>query len=688
MMSMGSSTVVLSEGLPPLSSLGLLDRSAGRDENLSVLLPEAVSLSRRRSETTEPDCIAVFAGAPDLSRARKIAAHRNIPCLILADGLFRAPRVAGRRAPRLSLIVLEEEHAAGRSSLTSPHRLLDQDGWLTADLRERARAAVVALTAARLGGTWWAPDPGATALELPPDCALVVPGRESDRLLDSALEQHPADRVVLAKSGEPADWRAVAARAAALGCRVIDRPVNPWSLIDAASHVYAGNHELGFLALLAGRAVHCLDRPFYAGWGVTIDAPAIAPRARRRTVEEIFAATCLLATRHADPFTRRPCAFEDMLALVGDWRRVNDANRRIAVCVGMSFWKRRRVAEFLASSDGRPRFARRPEPATRLAARRGGMVAVWASREPPGLRAAAAARDVSVLTVEDGFLRSVGLGADFMPAASLVVDRSGIYYDPTRPSDLERLLTDARFDAALVERARRLIAQLVARGITKYNTGGAVAPELGAPVGQRRILVPGQVEDDRSVALGGAGITRNLELLVRVRRANPDAFIVYKPHPDVDAGHRRGAIPDGTAAAHADRVLRNVSSAALLSVVDEIHTLTSLVGFEALLRGRRVVVYGQPFYGGWGLTADQSPPPRRGRNLTIEQLVAGTLILYPRYLDPVTRLPCGPEVIIDRLSDPTLWRAGPLVTLRRLQGAAVRRLTAWATRPSARRVGS
>jgi capsular polysaccharide export protein len=101
--------------------------------------------------------------------------------------------------------------------------------------------------------------------------------------------------------------------------------------------------------------------------------------------------------------------------------------------------------------------------------------------------------------------------------------------------------------------------------------------------------------------------------------------------------------------------------------------MTSLAGFEALLRGRRVVVYGRPFYAGWGLTVDR-PPLDRGRRLTLDELVAGVLILYPRYLDPLTRLPCGPEVIIERLDHPELWRPGPLVLARRLQGAMVRRL--------------
>ena len=101
--------------------------------------------------------------------------------------------------------------------------------------------------------------------------------------------------------------------------------------------------------------------------------------------------------------------------------------------------------------------------------------------------------------------------------------------------------------------------------------------------------------------------------------------------------------------------------------------MTSLAGFEALLRGLRVVVYGRPFYAGWGLTTDL-PPFDRGRRLSLDQLVAGALILYPRYLDPLTRLPCGPEILIERLDRPELWRPGPLVRARRLQGLLSRRL--------------
>ena len=255
----------------------------------------------------------------------------------------------------------------------------------------------------------------------------------------------------------------------------------------------------------------------------------------------------------------------------------------------------------------------------------------------------------------------------------MIADGTGIYYDPSQPSDLETLLRETQFDPALLARARRLIARLVCEGITKYGAGAA-AVALPASDGRRRVLVPGQVADDLSVRLGGAGVGGNDDLLARTRAANPDAFVIYKPHPDVDAGHRAGAMPDAVARRHADLVIRSVPMAALIAAVDEVHTLTSLAGYEALLRGRRVVVHGQPFYAGWGLTEDLAPLPRRDRRLSLEELSAGVLLLYPRYFDPVTELPCPAEVLLDRLSSRSVWRETGLMRLRRLQGRLRARL--------------
>ncbi|QNM83811.1 beta-3-deoxy-D-manno-oct-2-ulosonic acid transferase [Sphingomonas sabuli] len=362
------------------------------------------------------------------------------------------------------------------------------------------------------------------------------------------------------------------------------------------------------------------------------------------------------------PFTGQASSLAATIELCGFWRALIVNNRRITAAVGFARWKRPTVAPLLWS--GQPvRFAR-------LADDLGsdGRVAVWKSRTPKAALARLEAAGTTFLEVEDGFIRSAGLGADCVPPLSIVVDETGIYFDPRQTSDLERILQAGEFDDAILERARRLREVIVASGISKYATAAQPAQRRRGP--KRQILVPGQVEDDRSVLSGGGNVRTNLELLRRVRERAPDAHILYKPHPDVEAGHRKGAISDEVVLTLADEVVRDLAVSGLLAAVDEVHVNTSLAGFEALLREKPVTTYGVPFFAGWGLTTDLGQvPERRTAKLTLDELVAGALLLYPRYLDPTTGLPCPPEILIHRLSEGgNASGNGALVTLRRLQG--------------------
>ena len=85
---------------------------------------------------------------------------------------------------------------------------------------------------------------------------------------------------------------------------------------------------------------------------------------------------------------------------------------------------------------------------------------------------------------------------------------------------------------------------------------------------------------------------------------------------------------------------------ACLDHADGLATMTSLAGFEALLRGKPVWTFGRPFYAGWGLTNDALEFTRRSRRLSIDQLVAGALIVYPIYIHPPTGLPCEAEDLV------------------------------------------
>ncbi|MDP2131388.1 MAG: hypothetical protein U0975_06715 [Erythrobacter sp.] len=376
-----------------------------------------------------------------------------------------------------------------------------------------------------------------------------------------------------------------------------------------------------------------------------------------------------------NPFDGRSLSVLEAIALCGFWRQLIDANRRIHSVLGIAHWKKPTVTPLLWAG------APVPYGRTLAAMSNDAAVAIWRTRLPEAHARAIAVTRTPIIEIEDGFIRSAGLGADCVPPLSIIVDEEGPHFAPGAPSGIERLLQDGAFPPDLVARARALREAIVAGGLSKYETG-ATAP-LPRPGGDRRhVLVPGQVEDDRAVTSGGA-LPSNLELLRRARaEAGVDTYLIYKPHPDVLAGHRRGLIADHDMAALADRVETSSPMAALIAMVDELHVNSSLAGFEALMRGKRVTVYGVPFYAGWGLTIDKGPvPPRRTAKRTLDELVAAALLLYPRYFDPVTGLPCPAEVVVERLargdvphSDLTM---SALVVGRRLQGRVRFTLDRW-----------
>ena len=342
-----------------------------------------------------------------------------------------------------------------------------------------------------------------------------------------------------------------------------------------------------------------------------------------------------------DPWRRRPISLTEGLEALAFLRDAAERNGRQAVTVGLSAWKRRNATPFLTGPAGPPIHRATLDGAVRAAERRGGRVALWGTKTGPEGDAPETVR------LEDGFVRSVGLGLRHAPPASLAVDQEGLYFDATRPTDFERLARETAFDARLLGRAAALRRRLVELKITKYNLARS-APLPQPDRGRIRVLVPGQVEGDASLRLGSPDVRTNEELLRRARARHPDGYLIYKPHPDGLTGLRKGAVAEDDLAL-ADAVVTEASAAACLDWADQVETMTSLMGFEALLRGRRVAVHGRPFYAGWGLTESAGEAFDRGRTLTLDQLVAVALILYPRYIDPATGLPAPPERVLEWL---------------------------------------
>jgi capsular polysaccharide export protein len=494
----------------------------------------------------------------------------------------------------------------------------------------------------RVGGTFWAPQP-----ELPPSYLLV---RSAAALssCDSLVEQHGG--VLL--------WLAAPATASSQWPPIVGE-CDPWHMLRGArALVCDAGDEVRLVATILGV-------PTYL-----IDPRGGPPQLWQGDGEKLLAIALPVAACFSNPFTNDAMNLVELIELCGFWRSLIDANRSISCGVGFAFWKRESVLPLLWGGGDSSVFFRNSAEENPS-----GAVALWRSRASADAVERLDRQGTTVVEVEDGFLRSKGLGADCVPPLSITVDRLGPYFDPGQPSELENLLQRGGFEQTLVLRARRLRETIVAAGLGKYDRGDAILDRLDGT--RRHILVPGQVEDDRSVLTGGSGLDSNLELLKRVRAREPDSYLIYKPHPDVVAGHRKGNIPEQICRQFADKVETDAPISSLIAMVDEVHVNTSLAGFEALMRHKKVTTYGVPFYAGWGLTCDLGPvPARRTSRRTLDELVAATLLIYPRYLDPVTGLPCPAEIVVDRLVKPSLGRAGPLVQLRRLQGRWNRHLAA------------
>ena len=532
-------------------------------------------------------------------------------------------------------------HRAGPLARAGSRELLDFAA--AAELVELLRKEQV-------GGSTWGARP-----DLAEGCLLLAPcsPEQAREMVEIAQVEGQLDRCVMLEPMSGSRNRVARQMACLSG------PVDPWHVVKAAAQIWAGaDHELALVAVLAKRPVRLFGQGCFAGCDTGDDG----------LVRMIQLAVGQCA--YHCPYDGTPISPAQAIALLGTWRRQIDLNREISAVLGVAGWKRPTVDPLLWDGNSGPRHMR-------ALARPGDdktCVAVWKARTPRAVLRQLEQSGIKQAEIEDGMIRGRGLGANCIPPLSVVVDLSGIYFDPSCTSDLELILEAADMDDQLLERAARLRERIVAAGISKY--GGDATPKR-KPTGKREVLVVGQVEDDRSILCGGDGQT-NLELLVKTRSIEPDAWLIYRPHPDVEAGHRRGHIPDVCALRYANEGDRGGSISNLIESVDEVHCITSLAGFEALLRGKSVTTHGVPFYAGWGVTRDLGMiPARRTRRRSLDELVAATLILYPRYLDPVTRLPCPPEMLLERLESGMGSVTAPLAGVRMLQGkvkVALRRL--------------
>ncbi|WP_350561443.1 capsular polysaccharide biosynthesis protein [Psychrobacter sp. CAL346-MNA-CIBAN-0220] len=565
--------------------------------------------------------------------------------------------------------------------------------------------------------------------------------RQFKRMLKAACRAHPDAHIWIkahpaAKAGYLTDLKLPK------NVRVLSQALNPIKLLTQVNEVYTVSSHMGFEALLLGKTVHCFGVNWYSGWGLTDDSGAPkrllkkvkqrrqlfsasssnadnslvnAVRSSRKkkfsakltpllepslevSLEMLFYSAYIDYSHYVDPATKQACDIDTAIEWLLTNRYWQTYLAGALTVYEFSRWK----LPFVKAFVDLPRTSLFIKPKPRLKnllhpdhfrVNYQQPLLVWGlakrqqlqKRLQKPLQKQTTMPQLAVVPpiycMEDGFIRSNGLGATLLAPLSVVIDKRGIYYDATQTSDLEVLLRDCQvLTPRQTARVHTLQNKLLTQRVSKYNVGNTNTDasssqtswlQAAKTTSKLRILIVGQVEDDLSVQYCGSRIQTNSALIERVRQDNPNAYLIYKPHPDVEAGLRAGKV--------ASKYLKDVQAVAYdtampdcLACVDEVHTISSLTGFEALLRNLKVVCYGLPFYAGWGLTIDKdaalSPKAnylqRRQRStpLILEQLLYCALIRYPLY-----RLPEGyglaqVEQVIDHLYPPTAMVAIDKVT--------------------------
>lgn len=677
--------------LDPEHSLGtvaVFTRKLARTRHIAALLgARDVVLRPAHGDAGSIDAVVGWGQKSNTAAARRYAERHDLPYWRAEDGFLRSVGLGAAGEPPLSVVlddrgVYYDARTPSRleALLSGPESRLDTR-MDQGSLLDRARTAIERIRRHRLSKYNDAP-PVEYSLGARPrgGRVLVVDQTRGDlsvrhgladadsfaAMVAAAVDENPGAEIVVKThpdvvAGKKQGYLLRPAGAGGDRVRVVADRMDPYTLFAQVDRVYAVTSQLGFEAVLAGLPVTLFGAPFYAGWGLTDDRAEVPRRGLSRTVEQVFAAAYILYPRYIDPDDGSPCDIERVIDHLALQRELFAENRGRIYCFGFRIWKHNYVRAYLRCPGNQLEFPRNAEHAEQLGFGPGCRALVWGQRETAQVRSLAARHDVPLWRMEDGFLRSVGLGSDLVAPASLVVDREGIYYDPTGPSELETILQTAELTSDELVRARELRRRILDAGVSKYNVGDD--HEVPVPAGRRVVLVPGQVEDDASVQLGSPEVRSNLALLERARAASPDSFLIYKPHPDVLSGNRRGRVDDEAARRLCDHIETDASLDRCLQVAHEVHVITSLVGYEALLRELRVVVYGRPFYAGWGLTEDAHPVARRTRERTLDELVACALIRYPRYLNRRTGRFTTPEVVIDQLTREREQSTGHVVKL-------------------------
>ena len=649
-------------------------------KNINHFFPDLIFTDKKNKK--QANAIAGWGLRPTTKKARKYATENKLPFISLEDGFLRSVGLGLEGYSPLSLIADSTGIYYDARFPSELEKLIKDKSRLVLHL-DYAIQAIKLITDNELTKYNHAPNFTGFSNEhhLQNEKVLVIDQTVGDmsvkygdadqqtflEMLDRALQENPTATIYVKTHTDVINGYKEGFLTSNLNkdsIVLLSEDINPISLLKQIDKVYVVTSHMGFEALLLGKEVITFGLPWYAGWGVTDDRhkniKSLKNNERRTeaTITELFVASYILYCQYINPYTGKKGTIFDVINYLTKIKKLNNKLRGSVKLVGFSFWKKHVLLPYLNLPSVKIHFYsinkfRKIENDNKLNHDvKSQKILIWGQGKK-SIIPIIQNEKFCIMRIEDGFIRSIGLGSNLVMPYSLVIDGLGIYFNSQKISELESLLATRVVTKQEQEKAKSLQKLIIETKISKYNVGNEKNIK---PNHEKRkiILIPGQVEDDASIIFGSPIIKTNLELVQMVRKKNQDAYIIYKPHPDVLSGNRIGEINKTELKKYVNDIIEFADIIHCIEQVDEIHTITSLAGFEALIRHKKVVCYGQPFYSGWGLTTDLYPNSLRRRILSLDELIYIVMYEYSIYIHPKSLDFTDPETLVKYLNNEKL----------------------------------
>ena len=243
--------------------------------------------------------------------------------------------------------------------------------------------------------------------------------------------------------------------------------ISPWRLFKRAKAVFTVTSQMGLEAIFAGHKPHVFGRAFFAGRGLTYDYHKEQKRFSPVTKEEFYWAAYQKYSRYIAAGCGTPINDEVVAYALSERARHFRARRKLCVA-GVKLWKRPFFKHYF--KDNIIGFWKDPHLSLNFASKKNAVVLCWSSYVNETLKQQCASRNIKLEQIEDGFIRSNGLGAALVKPLSLSIDDLGIYYDPRSESRLERYIkASSTLLPAKIDRAKKIQQKIIQLGISKYN---------------------------------------------------------------------------------------------------------------------------------------------------------------------------------------------------------------------------